>query len=66
MYSMTEQDAEPSNDVVTGTPSLFSKDAGLLFDSGATHSFVSCAFACHADRNTEPLACYLSIAYSYG
>lgn len=30
------------------------------------YSFVSCAFACHVDRNTEPLACYLSIATLMG
>lgn len=55
VFAMTEQDAEASNDGVTGTLSLFSKYAKVLFDSGATHSFISIAFTYHADRNTKPL-----------
>ncbi|KAK9194951.1 hypothetical protein WN943_003066 [Citrus x changshan-huyou] len=55
VFAMTKQDAEASNDVVIGTLSLFSRDAKVLFDSGATHSFMSIAFACRANRNTEPL-----------
>lgn len=63
---MTKQDAEASNDVMIGTLSLFSKDAKVLFDSGATYSFVSIAFACHANKNTKPLGCYLSVATPMG
>lgn len=51
---------------MTGTLSLFSKYAKVLFDSGATHSFISIAFAYHADRNTEPLECYLTVATPMG
>lgn len=63
---MTKQDVEASNDVVIGTISLFSRDAKVLFDFGATHSFVSITFACHANRNIEPLGCYLSVATPMG
>lgn len=66
VFAMTKQDAEASNDVMIGTLSLFSKDAKVLFDSGATHSFMSIAFACRANRNTEPLGCYLSVATPMG
>ena len=63
---MTKQDADASNDVVTGTISMFSRDVRVLFDSGATHSFISMTFACYASKNTEPLGYYLSIATPMG
>lgn len=33
-----------SNDVVSGTLSLFSKEVKVLFNPGATHSFITCFF----------------------
>lgn len=42
---MTRQDAQASNAVVTGTLSVCSQDAHVLFDPGATYSFVSLYFA---------------------
>ncbi|XP_063947599.1 uncharacterized protein LOC135152058 [Daucus carota subsp. sativus] len=39
-YAMTTQDAEISNEVVSGTLQLCSQDVHVLFDSGSTHSFV--------------------------
>lgn len=33
----------------------------MLFDSSGMHSFVSCAFIWHVDKNTKPLECYRSI-----
>ena len=63
---MTEQDIKASNDVVTNTLSLCPRYAKVLFDSGATHSFISITFAYHANRNTEPLDCYLVVATPMG
>lgn len=42
VFAMTEQDAEPSNNIVTSTPSLFSKDARVLFDYGSTLFCIMC------------------------
>ena len=66
VFAMTEHGAKASNDVVRGTSSLFSRDDKVLFDSCATHSFILIVFAYHADRNTEPLECYLIVATSIG
>ena len=38
---VTQQAADATPDVVTGTISLFDTDAHVLVDSGATHSFIS-------------------------
>ena len=41
VYALTQQDANASNSVVTGMIKLFSSNVYVLFDTGATHSFVS-------------------------
>ncbi|KAF5477353.1 hypothetical protein F2P56_004002 [Juglans regia] len=55
VYSLTTDDATASNDVVTGTLMLFSRYASVLFDSGATHSFISNHYASLSERLPEPL-----------
>ncbi|XP_065866494.1 uncharacterized protein [Euphorbia lathyris] len=44
VFAMTPQEAVASAEVITGTISLFGKDAYVLIDPGATHSFVSPLF----------------------
>ncbi|GAV76375.1 zf-CCHC domain-containing protein/RVP_2 domain-containing protein, partial [Cephalotus follicularis] len=44
-YAMTAEEVENPNDVVTGTFPICSRSAYVLFDIGATHSFVSLSFA---------------------
>ena len=41
VYMVTQQAADATPDVVTGTISLFDTDAHVLVDSGATHYFIS-------------------------
>ena len=57
---MTPQDAQASNAVVTGTISVCYCDARVLFDPGATHSFVTSVFAarvaCQPSRMLYPLS----------
>ncbi|GAV83503.1 zf-CCHC domain-containing protein/RVP_2 domain-containing protein [Cephalotus follicularis] len=43
-YAMAADELENPNDVVTGTFLVCSKSAYVLFDTGATHSFVSLSF----------------------
>ena len=45
MFALTPQDARASNAVVQGTIPISFTDALVLFDAGATHSFVSTCFA---------------------
>ena len=45
MFTLTPQDAQASNVVVAGTIPVCYCDARVLFDPGATHSFITSAFA---------------------
>ncbi|KAH9671101.1 hypothetical protein KPL70_017221 [Citrus sinensis] len=66
VFTLTDKDVEVSNDVVSGTLSLFSREAKVLFDHGATHSFVSCVFARYADVPITSLDDYVSISTPMG
>lgn len=66
VFALTEKDAEVSNDVVSGTLSLFSREAKVLFDPGATHSFVSCVFARYANVPITPLDVHVTISTPMG
>ena len=54
-------DAQASNTVVTGTLTICSKPALVLFDSGATHSFVSPSFALCLDMRFDVLNSPLTV-----
>ena len=43
---LNPRDAQASNIVVTGTLTIYSRQALVLVDSGATHSLVSPSFSC--------------------
>ena len=45
VFTLTPQDAQASNAIVAGTLSVCSVEARVLFDPGASHSFVSPIFA---------------------
>ena len=57
---MTPQDAQTSNAVVAGTIPVCCCDARILFDPGATHSFITSVFAskvaCQPSRMLYPLS----------
>ncbi|KAK2359032.1 hypothetical protein QL285_096159 [Trifolium repens] len=55
VFALTRQDAQASNAVVTGILSICSQDAHVLFDPGATHSFVSIWFAPQLGKNSSSL-----------
>ncbi|XP_077242572.1 uncharacterized protein LOC143883095 [Tasmannia lanceolata] len=54
-FAITTAEVEATNDVVTGTLSISSKNAHTLFDSGSTHSFVSPRFAKHLNIPLQKL-----------
>ncbi|XP_072959206.1 uncharacterized protein [Typha angustifolia] len=66
VFAMTEQDAEASNDVAIGTMTVFSHTAKIVFNPGATHSFISTSFLRYADMTPEPLDEPLFIATLMG
>ncbi|EOY21598.1 Uncharacterized protein TCM_013491 [Theobroma cacao] len=45
VYALTPKEAQTFNAVVSGTLSVYNMDARVLFDPGATHSFISPCFA---------------------
>ena len=50
---LNPRDAQASNVVVTGTLTIYSRKAVVLFDLGATHSFVSPSFALCLDMRFD-------------
>lgn len=62
VFLLTEKDIEVSNDVVSGTLSLLSIEAKVLFNPNATQSFVSCVFARYVDVPIKSVAIHVSIS----
>ena len=52
---MMQDEAVASPEVVIGMLTIFDQDAYVLFDPGATHSFVSHSFALHIGNKPSPL-----------
>ncbi|KAA0042134.1 DNA/RNA polymerases superfamily protein [Cucumis melo var. makuwa] len=61
VYTMTQQEVEDAPDVITGTILICNVPADVLFDPGATHSFVSSIFLTKLNRMLEPLSEGLAI-----
>ncbi|XP_073022270.1 uncharacterized protein [Primulina eburnea] len=55
VFEMTEEEADASNDVVAGTILISHLPAYVLFDCGATHSFISKRFARKLRKDSELL-----------
>ncbi|CAJ2633781.1 unnamed protein product [Trifolium pratense] len=66
VFALTRQDAQASNAVVTGILSICSQEAHVLFDPGATHSFVSLWFASRLGKNSSVLDEALVVALPVG
>ncbi|KAA0041494.1 DNA/RNA polymerases superfamily protein [Cucumis melo var. makuwa] len=66
VYAMTQQEAEDAPDIITGTILICNVLADVLFDSDATHSFISSIFLTKLNRMPEPLSEGLAIYTSVG
>ncbi|XP_073219665.1 uncharacterized protein [Cicer arietinum] len=66
VFSLTRQDAQTSNAVVTTILSICSRDAHVLFDPRATHSFVSSWFATRLGKCSSSLEEALVVATPVG
>jgi hypothetical protein len=66
VYALTPVDTKVSNEVVTSTLLIASCNATMLFDSGATHSFVSCSFTKNCGLESELLDVNLAVATPVG
>ena len=65
-FVLNPWDAQASNTVVIGTLTICSKQALVLFDSGATHSFVSPLFALCLDMKFDVLDSPLNVLTPVG
>jgi len=61
VFALTQQDAQASNTVVSGILPICSFEAKVLFDTGATHSFVSPYFAMRLDKQPTLLKSPISV-----
>ncbi|GAV84977.1 zf-CCHC domain-containing protein/RVP_2 domain-containing protein, partial [Cephalotus follicularis] len=60
-YAMTAEKVENPNDMVIGTFLVCSRSAYVLFDTGATHSFVSLSFARYLSTPSQYLEIGLAV-----
>ena len=66
MNALTQQEARASNAVVESITCIMEHIARVLFDPGATHSFVTAAFASKLNKKSEPLESQLIISTPLG
>ncbi|XP_057990644.1 uncharacterized protein LOC131173015 [Hevea brasiliensis] len=66
VFALTQQDAQASNAVVTGTLPICSFDARVLFDPGSSHSFVSPYFSMRFSTPPTLLEYPLSVSTPMG
>ena len=62
LFTLIPQDVQASNVVVAGTLSICSCEARILFDPGASHSFVSPIFASRMAWQASKILFSLSVA----
>ena len=63
---MAADEAQTNPDSVTGIISVFGEPTRVLFDSGASRSFISNSFALHANRELTPLKSKLIVTTPLG
>ena len=66
VYMVTQQAADATPDVVTGTISLFDTNAHVLVDSGATHSFISREFIDRVGIEMRLIECSMVVSLPTG
>ena len=55
VFTVTQQEADASPDVITGTISVYDHDAYASVDPGATHSFISVPFTERHQIESQPI-----------
>ena len=57
VFVVTQQEADTAHDVVTCMILVFDRDAHILIDPGATHSFISMGFISNVNVESQPIDC---------
>jgi len=66
MNVLTQQETQASNAVLEGTICLSINIAQVLFDPGATYSFISSSFATKINKESEPMNFQLVVSTPVG
>ena len=66
VFAVTQKDADTTPDVVTGIISVFGRDAHILIDLGAIHSFISTSFISNVNVESQPIDCSIVVSLPTG
>ena len=62
VFAVTQQEADTAHDVVTGMILVFDRDAHILIDPEATHSFISMGFISNVNLESQPIDCSIVVS----
>ena len=66
MFTVTQQEVDVAPEVMTGTIQVFDRDAYVLIDPGATHSFISVKFIAQVNIEIQPIDCSMVVSLPTG
>ena len=66
VFTVTQQEADTAHDVVTGMILVFDRDAHILIDPVATHSFISMGFISNVNVESLPIDCSIVVSLPTG
>ena len=66
MFAVTQQEADVAPEVMTGTIQVFDRDAYVLIDPSATHSFISTKFIAQVNIEIQPIDCSMVVSLPTG
>ena len=62
VFAVTQQEADTTHDFVIGMILVFDRDAHILIDPGATHSFISMGFISNVNVESQPIDCSIVVS----
>ena len=66
VFAVTQHDADTIPDVLTGMLLVFDRDAHILIDPRATHSFISMGFISNVNVESQPIDCSIVVSLPIG
>ena len=66
VFAVTQQEADVAPEVMTGTIQVFDRDAYVLIDPGATHSFIYVKFIAQVNIEIQPIDCSMVVSLPTG
>ena len=66
VFTVTQHDADTAPNVMTGMISVFDRDAHILIDLEARHSFISMGFISNVNVESQPIDCSIVVSLPTG